>query len=76
MHATEPPMNGHFDFSGLTVPERIDLAQRLWESIRDQIEAMPLTVTEIAEIRWRIDQIDAGLMVCERFDAVMARAGR
>jgi putative addiction module component (TIGR02574 family) len=73
MHATE---HGEFDFTRLTVTERIDLAQRLWESIRDQIESTPLTATEIAEIRWRIDQIDAGLMVCERFDAVMARASR
>ena len=71
MHATE-----HFDFSALTVSERIALVQRLWESIRDQIEATPLTETEIAEIRWRIDQIDAGLMVCDRFDAVMIRAGK
>lgn len=73
MHAT-----GHegddFDFSGLTVTERIDLAQRLWESVREQVEAAPLTETEAAEVRRRIDQIDARLMVCEPFDAVVGRA--
>jgi putative addiction module component (TIGR02574 family) len=74
MHATEHPI--HFDFSQLSVPERIALAQRLWESVREQVEAMPLTETEMAEVRWRIDQIDAGLMVCERFDTALARAAR
>ena len=72
MHATEH--SDYFDFSGLTVTERIDLAQKLLESVRDRIEAVPLTPTEIVEIRSRIAAIDSGFMVCEPFDAVMARA--
>jgi putative addiction module component (TIGR02574 family) len=63
-----------FDFSALTVPERIDLAQRLWESVREQMESAPLSEMEATEIRRRIERIDSGLMVCEPFDAVMARA--
>lgn len=68
------PTERQLDFRDLTIAERIELAQQLWESVRDQIEATPLTETEVAEIKWRIDQINVGLMVCEPFDAVLARA--
>lgn len=73
MHATGNDGDA-FDFSGMTVTERIALAQLLWESVRDEVERQPLTETEAADVRWRIDQIDARLMVCEPFDAVIARA--
>jgi putative addiction module component (TIGR02574 family) len=76
MHAAGTGNGNEFDFSGLTVPERIALAQSLWESVRDEVERQPLTETEVAEIRWRLDSIDAGLMVCDSFDVVMARAAR
>ncbi|MBX3357329.1 MAG: addiction module protein [Phycisphaeraceae bacterium] len=73
MHPT-----GHhdFDFSALSVTERIDLAQRLWESVRDSVEAALLTDAEVIEIQGRIAAIDSGLMVCEPFDAAIVRIAR
>lgn len=57
----------------LPVEQRLDLVQRLWDSVRDEIEALPLTAAERAEIERRVAEIDAGSVHCESFDAVMKR---
>jgi len=57
----------------LPVEQRLDLVQRLWDSVRDEIEAHPLTAAQRAEIERRVAEIDAGTVHCEPFDAVMKR---
>jgi putative addiction module component (TIGR02574 family) len=52
--------NKDFDFSQLNAAERHRLAQDLWESIHHQTQALPLPAEQLAEIRRRIDAIDAG----------------
>lgn len=63
----------HLEIFTLPVADRLDLVQRLWESVRNEIEAMPLTVAQRAEIERRVAAIDAGQLHCEPFDAVMKR---
>ncbi len=57
----------------LPVEQRLDLVQRLWDSVRDEIEALPLIAAQRAEIERRVAEIDAGSVYCEPFDAVMKR---
>lgn len=76
MHATGIGSGDGFDFSGLTVTERIDLAQRLWESVREAVESAPLTESEAAEVENRIRDIDRAAMVCEPLALVVSRIGR
>lgn len=64
---------GHFDIAALSVAERIDLAQKLWESIHREIEASPLTAGQVAEIERRIADIDSGRVRCIPFDTMMKR---
>lgn len=63
----------HSEIFTLPVEQRLDLVQRLWDSVRDDIEAMPLTAEQRAEIERRIADIDSGAVHCEPFDAVMTR---
>ncbi|KAB2940447.1 MAG: addiction module protein [Phycisphaerae bacterium] len=67
------PSADHSGIFALPVEERLDLAQRLWDSVRDEIEALPLTAAQRAEIERRVAEIDAGAVHCEPFDAVMKR---
>ncbi|MBI1191513.1 MAG: addiction module protein [Tepidisphaera sp.] len=76
MNSTSSTMHPSADHSGifaLPVEERIDLAQRLWDSVRDEIDALPLTAAQRAEIERRVAEIDAGAVHCEPFDALMKR---
>jgi putative addiction module component (TIGR02574 family) len=50
------------DFSQLAPMERILLAQDLWESAFDEVQALPLTAEQEAEIKRRIAAVDAGTM--------------
>lgn len=63
----------HFEIFALPVEQRLDLVQRLWDSVRDEIEALPLTAAQRAEIERRIAEIDSGAVHCEPFDTVMKR---
>lgn len=56
-------MSKEFDFSGLSVGERVLLAQDLWDSVFDEAEMLPLTEFQEAEARRRISEIDAGEVV-------------
>lgn len=60
-----------FDIAALSVADRIELAQKLWNSVRDDIERMPLTREQLAEVRRRSAAIDDGTTICEPFDVVM-----
>ncbi len=63
----------HLDIATLSVTERIELAKKLWTSVREELEASPLTPDQAAEISRRVSELDAGLVQCEPFDAVMNR---
>lgn len=67
------PNTQHSEIFTLPVEQRLDLVQRLWDSVRDEIEAMPLTAVQRAEVERRIAEIDSGAAHCESFDAVMKR---
>ncbi len=63
----------HLDIAALSVADRIDLAQKLWESVHQEIEASPLTPDQVAEVERRIADIDTGRVRCIPFDAVLKR---
>jgi len=54
-----------FDFSELSVPERIQLVEDLWDSVAAESPFLPLTPEEIAELERRLDEMernpDAGI---------------
>lgn len=55
----------HIDYAqiaSLPIAERIELAQQLWDDIHAEAEAAPFTPEQLAEIRRRIAEIDAGRM--------------
>lgn len=66
---TNPPDD--FDFTTLSAPERLLLAQQLLDSVL--AEAMPLTVQQLEEITRRATAVDAGEMTCEPWETVRAR---
>jgi putative addiction module component (TIGR02574 family) len=47
-----------FDFSKLSVPERIQLVEDLWDSVAAESPALPLSEDEIAELKRRLDELD------------------
>jgi len=47
-----------FDFSELSVDERLQLAEDLWESIADVQDALPLTAAQAAELDRRLAEYD------------------
>ncbi len=58
----QPPDN-KFDFSGLSVAERILLVESLWDSIaRDSNAELPLTEEQKQELDRRIAADDAGAL--------------
>lgn len=61
------------DLSELTGAERILLAQELWDSARQEAEALPLTPEQHAEIQRRVAALDAGTMPTHRWDDVKQR---
>jgi putative addiction module component (TIGR02574 family) len=49
-----------FDFSKLSAAERLMLAQKLWESVDEQVTAMPLTDGQRAELDRRLAVLETG----------------
>lgn len=64
------------DIAALSIADRIDLAQRLWESVHQEIEAAPLTPDQILEVKRRIADINSGRVRCAPFNLVMNRLSR
>ncbi len=65
------------DLLKLSVPERIQLAEDLWDSIASEPEALPLTDAQKAEIERRLAEHDPGSAIpwkevrgrlCQRFE--------
>jgi putative addiction module component (TIGR02574 family) len=62
-----------FDFSHLTVDERIELAMQLWDSIHPYADQIPVTEAQMQELDRRMAAYDAGEMSCSTWDAVKRR---
>lgn len=50
--------NGSFDFSGLTADERLELAERLWNSVGAHEIDWTLTRAQLAELEHRLAEYD------------------
>ena len=59
------------DFSHLSVDERLQLLDELWDSLSEPPEAMPLTEAQRAELDRRLDEIDRDGFVGIPWDEVM-----
>jgi putative addiction module component (TIGR02574 family) len=62
-----------FDYSHLSVPERILLAQELWESVYESANELPLTEAQKAEIDRRLAAYQAGEMTGSTWPEVKQR---
>jgi putative addiction module component (TIGR02574 family) len=60
-----------FDFTGLSAPERLLLAQQLLDSVL--AEATPLAPQQLAEMQRRAEAIDSNQIACEPWGSVRAR---
>lgn len=58
---------------GLSLSKRFELAQRLPESVRDELETAPLTSDQIIRLRETLACIDRSDTVCEPLDTVISR---
>jgi putative addiction module component (TIGR02574 family) len=48
-----------YDFSSLSIEERIDLVQAIWDSIAAEADQLPLTEPQKRELDRRIAELDA-----------------
>lgn len=62
-----------FVLSSLSLPERVALAQELWDSVHADACAAPFTPEQLAEIDRRVAALDAGEMTNEPWDTVRDR---
>lgn len=61
------------DVSGLSDEERLDLLDRLWESIGRDPRALPLSAAERAELDRRLDELETDGPVGIPWDEVVAQ---
>lgn len=57
----------------LSLAERVELAQRLWDSVHADACAAPFTPEQLAELDRRIEVIDSGEVACEPWETVRDR---
>ena len=57
----------------LAPDERLRLIERLWESLREHPEAVPLTAAQRAELDRRLDELDSGDAEAMSWDEVKRR---
>ncbi len=62
-----------FDFSKLSVAERIQLAEDLWESLPLEGADIPLTEAQKAELDRRLEDLDRDPDAGESWEVVRAR---
>jgi len=65
--------NAAYDFNRLSVPERIQLVEDLWDSIAASGADVPLTAAEIQELDRRLDDLEANPGTGVPWDEVRAR---
>jgi putative addiction module component (TIGR02574 family) len=61
------------DISKLSVAERIQLAEDLWDSVAAETGDLPLTDAQIAELDRRLDDLERNPDAGESWDVVRAR---
>ncbi len=62
-----------FDFSELSVAERIQLAADLWDSIPPDVADVPLTEAQKAELDRRLEELEHDPDAGESWEVVRAR---
>ena len=65
-------MRADFDFSKLSVAERIQLAEDLWDSL-PEVSDVPLTEAQKAELDRRLDDLERNPDAGEPWEVVRAR---
>ncbi len=65
--------NTEFDFSKLSIAERIQLAEDLWDSIPPEGADIPLTEAQKAELERRIEDLERNPDAGELWEVVRAR---
>jgi putative addiction module component (TIGR02574 family) len=65
--------NTEFDFSKLSVAERIQLAEDLWDSIPLEAADIPLTEAQKAELDRRLEDLERDPDAGEPWEVVRAR---
>jgi putative addiction module component (TIGR02574 family) len=81
MHEGGYMVNRSFDFTELTAAERLTLAQELLDSVADDLHSptsghdsmAPFTAEQMAEIRRRAADADAGRITGEPWEVVRVR---
>lgn len=63
----------NFDFSHLSLSERVMLAERLWDSIEEHVKQKPLTDEQMNEVESRIQSYKAGEMETSTWEEVKGR---
>lgn len=66
-------MSGAFDFTKLSIAERIQLAEDLWESIPEGGADVPLTEAQKAELDHRLEDLERNPDAGEPWEIVRAR---
>ncbi|MGQ0649696.1 MAG: addiction module protein [Gemmatimonadaceae bacterium] len=64
-----------FDYRRLTIAERLQLVEDIWDSIAEDADAatLPLSEAELAELERRRAEMDANPGLGETWDVVRAR---
>lgn len=65
--------NTDFDFSKLSIAERIQLAEDLWDSISAEGADVPLTEAQKAELDRRLEELEHDPDAGEPWEVVRAR---
>jgi putative addiction module component (TIGR02574 family) len=66
-------MSRAFDFTNLSIAERIQLAEDLWESIPEEGVDVPLTEAQKAELDRRLEDLERDPGAGEPWEVVRAR---
>ena len=66
-------MSRAFDFTKLSIAERIQLAEDLWESIPEEGIDVPLTEAQKAELDRRLEDLERNPDAGEPWEVVRAR---
>ena len=66
----------HLDVDSLTVEERLDLLEQIWESLAARPELLPFTDAQRAELDRRLDDMDREGPVGLSWDEMLARVRR
>lgn len=60
----------------LSVPERIQLAQELWDSVAKECDGLPLSTDQREEMQRRIAEVDGSEMATASWEEVRQRLPR